>query len=221
MPTPFYADRSDLVQLLCPAPKRHLQRLARRLGCKTGLDIGCGAGSLLTSLRGPSFRSTGIDADSQAIEASAAAHVHDDYICADFLNHEFSEPFDVVVLQHVLEHFPRDTGFEVLRRIESLARVLVYVETPHGFFEQHAVGGSPFQRHLSGWFPMDLEARGYTCFGSDPRFLRAPPSRRTRFPVLRRAFSRATRWYYFRRPHRADMIAGIRHLGEDGSPRLT
>lgn len=215
-----YPTRSKLVQALCPAPKRLLQQLIIELGCRTGLDVGCGAGSPLTGVRSPSFRSTGIDADPVALERSRENGVHDSYIQANFLEHDFKEHFDVVVMSHVLEHFSRDAGVDVLRRLEGLARTLLYVEVPYGFIEQFAVEGNPHQRHLSGWFPEDFEGRGYTCFGSGARMLRAHPRRRPMLPnLVRRNLLRAVQWFVFQRPRFGDAIAAIRLVDGDGNLR--
>ena len=211
--TPAYPARSALVQTLCPAPKRHLQGLILKHGLKTGLDIGCGEGSPLTSLRGSGFKSTGIDIDAKSIEQARAKGVHDDYILGDFMTMKFERAFDVVVLSHVIEHFDRDTGWRVLQRIEQISRHLVYVETPNGFLEQTAYDGNPFMRHLSGWFPHDLRSRGYTVYGSGPKWLCAPMGNKRLLPSsLRRLIARLLQWHYFRRPSKAGIIAGLRFV---------
>lgn len=215
-----YQLRSDLVQAICPSPKRNLQRLILRLGLKTGLDIGCGSGSLLTAVRSATFRSTGIDASPECIERCRSADIHDEYICADFRTMPLDRTFDVVVLSHVIEHFTRDEGMDVLRCVEALAKHLVYVETPFGFLEQTDYDGNPFQRHLSGWFPADFRARGYTVFGSGPRGLTRPMGKPRFLPgPMVRTIGRCAQWFYFRRPERASTIAAIRYTDEYGNIR--
>lgn len=194
--------------------------LIRHLGLRTGLDIGCGEGSPLTSLRGPGFTSTGIDIDAKSIEHAKIKGIHDDYILGDFMTMDLKRNFDVVVLSHVIEHFDRDTGKRVLQRLEQLSSHLIYVETPNGFLEQTDYDGNPYQRHLSGWFPHDLESRAYTVFGSGPKWLMVPMGQSRRLPqFLRRALTRGLQWYYFRRPKRAGVIAGIRYRDEQGNLR--
>ncbi len=163
---------SSLVQKLSPVPTRLLQRLVVENDLRTGVDIGCGEYSILSAMRSERFRTTGLDAFPATIESCRAKNTHDDYICADFLKQDLNQQFDVVVLNHVIEHFDRDTGFEVLRRLEAMARRVVYIGTPNGFIEQMGYGGNPFQRHLSGWFPHDFESRGYNVFGFGPKVLR-------------------------------------------------
>jgi SAM-dependent methyltransferase len=188
---------------------------------KTGLDIGCGAGSPLTSLRGAEFQSIGIDIDEASIERAKANGLHDEYILGDFMTMNLGRTFEVVVLSHVIEHFDRDTGWRVLQRLEQLSTRVVYVETPHGFLEQTDYDGNPYQRHLSGWFPHDLEARAYTVFGSGPKWLMTPMGQPRALPArLHRAISRGLQWYYFRRPQKAGVIAGIRHRDQAGNLRV-
>ncbi|HVN31492.1 MAG TPA: class I SAM-dependent methyltransferase [Thermoanaerobaculaceae bacterium] len=217
---PLYPRRPGWVQLVCPAPKRYLQELIRTNDLRTGLDIGCGEGSPLAALRARGFRSTGIDIYSENIASARARSTHDEYLLGDFRTAAFPGRFDVVVLSHVIEHFTRDEGEEVLRQAESLATRLVYVETPNGFLEQLRTDRNPFERHLSGWFPHDFEARGYTVFGSGPRFLRS--ALLSGGPVsgpLSGVIGRALQRWYFRRPVHAAIIAAIRLVDEGGNVR--
>jgi SAM-dependent methyltransferase len=208
------------VQALSPSPKRFAQELIVRHGLKSGLDIGAGDSSLLTGPRSLGFHSTGIDVSEAAVENARKRNLHDRCICGNFMEERFPEPFDVVVISHVLEHFTRDDGLRVLQRIESLAKRLIYVETPHGFLEQPDVGGNLFQRHLSGWFPHDFEGRGYTVFGAGPRWLRGPMGKSRFLPEpLAQLVGRATQWRYFRAPRRAATIAAIKYIDESGNVR--
>lgn len=216
-----YASRSNVIQFLCPVPKRHLQELILKHGLKTGLDIGCGEGSPLTSLREFGFKSTGIDIDAASVERARAKGVHDDYIEGDFMTMKLEQAFDVVVLSHVIEHFDRDTGWRVLQRMEQISRHLVYVETPNGFLEQTDYDGNLFMRHLSGWFPHDFSSRGYAVYGSGPKWLCAPVERKRLMPSsLRRFISRLLQRHYFRRPSKAGIIAGFRFVDDAGNLRI-
>ena len=220
MRTRHYAKRSDWVQMLCPAPKRFLQGLIIEKGLTSGLDVGCGQGSLLSSVRNENFCSVGIDVHHASVERSKANQVHDEYVVGDFLSHDFERQFDVVVLSHVIEHFTRDAGIEMLRKAEHLARRLVYAETPHGFLEQKAHADNVAQRHLSGWFAHDFEARGYTVFGSGHRWLRGSEGRATLLPEgVTRLIERGTQRFRFRRPYGAHANAAIRYIDEAGDVR--
>ena len=171
-------------------------------------------------MRSATFRSTGVDVDAAAISHARSRGAHDEYVQADFRTHAFPEKFDVVVLSHLIEHFERDEGLQVLRRVEELGRRLIYVETPHGFLEQTDFDGNPFQRHLSGWFPHDFASRGYTCFGSGMRGLTGPTGKSAYFgDSVAHAINRMLQWYYFRRPGKASTIAAIKIVDDRGNVR--
>src|SRR5262249_45209512 len=95
------------VQMLCPAPHRFVQRLILERGLKTGLDIGCGESSLLTPLRAYGFQSVGLDAWPEQIDRARALDLHDDYLVGDIRTLTPGRSFDVVVLNHMIEHLPR------------------------------------------------------------------------------------------------------------------
>lgn len=211
---------SSIVQSLAPAPTRLVQQLVQQHNLRTGVDIGCGEFSILSPMRSPTFRTTGLDAFEATIAKCRAMNTHDDYICANFLEVDLEQQFDVVVLNHVIEHFDRDTGFEVLRRLERMAKRIVYVGTPNGFIEQMGYGGNRFQRHLSGWFAHDFESRGYNVFGFGPKFLRGVQGAPKYLPeTIVRVIERGTRWYYFRRPNASSSIGAIKYVDEDGNVR--
>jgi SAM-dependent methyltransferase len=208
-------------QIVSPTPKRHLQKVIMEQGLRTGLDIGCGDISCLSPLRQFGFHSTGLDVWQETIDQCRQRNVHDVHLLGNFMEIDFPEQFDVVILSHVIEHFDRDTGMAVLRKMEKLARHLVYVETPIGFLEQPAMRGNPWQRHFSGWFPHDFEVRGYNVYGAAPKFLFGPRGLANSIPdVLARQVARLLQFYYFRRPKSAFMISGLRFMDKDGMLRL-
>jgi hypothetical protein len=150
-----------------------IQDIIRSNECRTGLDIGAGTFSVLTSLR-PVLRSTAIDAHSPAIEASRESGMHDEYIVGDVMEHDFAgRRFDVVVANELVEHLDKWAGWKLLERLERLASRLIVVTTPNGFVPQGPEHGNPWQRHRSGWFPHDFEGLGYAVHGIfGPKFMR-------------------------------------------------
>lgn len=208
---------SRWVQAVCPSPNRFVQGLILKENLRTGLDVGCGEYSILTALRPYGFHSVGIDVWPDQIEKVRRLNAHDDYVVGDVRTLDLGRQFDVVVLNHVIEHVSRDEGVELLRRLEGLARRLLVVSTPNGFLEQVPVDGNPFQRHWSGWFPHDFEARGYTVFGSGLRCLRGPWGRARYLPeravqTVERLLSR----HLFRHPRHAFAISAVRYVDPDG-----
>ncbi len=86
--------------------------------------------------------------------------------------------FDIVFLIDVLEHFTKTDGKNVLRQVEKIARKQIVIWTPYGIYPQDydcvdepwkAFGDlqtkkkNTYQQHLSGWYPKDLEKKGYRC----------------------------------------------------------
>jgi len=208
------------VQRICPAPRRLLQALIVRDDLQTGLDIGCGESSPFSDLHARGFRSTGLDVSPARLEVSRQRGLHDDYVLGDIRTVAFEHRFDVVVLSNVIEHFSRDDGMDLLRRVESLASRIVYIETPNGFREQPDLNGDPAQRHFSGWFPHDFEGRGYTVLGSGIRGLRGVAGRARFFPEsIVRFVERSLQWFVFRRPRWTGTLAAIRFVDEHGNVR--
>ncbi len=207
---------SRWVQVLCPSPRRHFQKLVLQSNATTGLDIGCGEHSLLSPLRSRCFRTTGVDASPERIENAKEHDLHDEYICGSITELPLDRPFDVVVLSHVIEHLEREEGQRLLGAVEAMNPKLVLVETPNGFLEQPVHRDDPYQRHLSGWFPHDFEGRGYTVFGSGVRWLCGPKGEARCLPeVLVRFINRSLQRYYFRRPRSAFIVTAIRFVDED------
>jgi hypothetical protein len=154
------------------------------------------------------------------LEVSRQRGLHDDYVLGDIRTVAFEHRFDVVVLSNVIEHFSRDDGMDLLRRVESLASRIVYIETPNGFREQPDLNGDPAQRHFSGWFPHDFEGRGYTVLGSGIRGLRGVAGRARFFPeAVVKTIERMLQWFILRRPRWAGTLAAIRFVDEHGNMR--
>jgi Methyltransferase domain len=151
----------------------HVEQIVQRGDCRTALDIGCGVSSFLTPFR-PGLRTVGLDAFEGAIVEARRRQLHDDYVLADILGtspetiiqRAGGQPFDMVTLFDVIEHFPKRQGYEMLERCEHLTSKYIIVHTPSGFLEQGPEDGNEFQRHLSGWFPHDFEGMGYNVYGT-------------------------------------------------------
>jgi hypothetical protein len=141
---------------------------------KSAIDIGCGCNSHLSQFR-PSVLTIGIDSDLVSIRLSKELNLHDHYVQANILTEDIGSLLekvglprkaDLVGLYGVIEHLPRHLGFELLRACEAITNKYIILETPHGFVPQGPEYGNPHQRHLSGWYPQDFEALGYTVHGT-------------------------------------------------------
>ena len=82
------------------------------------LDVGCGEGLLARDLAAAGVpQVVGIDRDEQQIALARAAGGAPQYVHADYLTHEFDEPFDLVVTIATLHHGDVATGLRRLRRL--------------------------------------------------------------------------------------------------------
>lgn len=72
---------------------------------------------------------------------------------------------DSIFMLDVIEHLPKDMGFDVIAECERVAREQIVLFTPLGFMPQHmqhgesdgwGLSGTGMQEHLSGWTPEDF-----------------------------------------------------------------
>jgi SAM-dependent methyltransferase len=134
-------------------------------GLKTVLDVGCGSLSPMRFIGGCHL--AGIDGFRPALEEAQKHRTHDEYFFGDVrqLGKVFgTRRFDACVALDLIEHLPKDDGFQLLQSMESLATRRVVIFTPNGFLPQRSRNGD-LQEHLSGWTTEELRARGYEVFG--------------------------------------------------------
>lgn len=102
------------------------------------LDVACGIG--ITSERLSLFNRTsvvGIDISENSIKIAKRTVKSVDFECADFLAYDFYDSkFGLITLFDCLEHFPKESHWEVFNKINSLSRqgTLVAITTPTGAF---------------------------------------------------------------------------------------
>lgn len=131
------------------------------------LDVGCGSNSPLAKIP-KHFLSTGVDAFAPSIEKSRNRHIHDHYIQCDVtkldkrLKHK---SFDAVIALDLIEHLTKDQGEQLLQSMERIAKKLVIVMTPNGFYAQEPYENNRYQVHKSGWRTADFLRRGYSVYG--------------------------------------------------------
>jgi SAM-dependent methyltransferase len=134
-------------------------------GCRTVLDVGCGNASPMRFVAGPHL--VGIDGYAPALEEARRNRTHDEYILGDVKQLAElcqSRRFDACVALDVIEHLPKENGYQFLDALERLATRRVVIFTPNGFVPQRSKDGD-LQEHLSGWTVDDMRARGYHVVG--------------------------------------------------------
>ncbi len=90
------------------------------------LEIGCGGGRVLSQLN--AAERVGVDYDQSAIETARKLHPELTFIAGEAREYlDAAEPFDVLILSHVLEHIDRPEEFlaSIAGRFER-----VYIEVP-------------------------------------------------------------------------------------------
>lgn len=157
-----------LLDRISPTPE---QLMERAIGdAASVLDVGCGANSPLARFEHRFTYSVGVDLFPEAIAASKAAGIHDEYRELDVMRigQEFEEgSFDVVVAFDVIEHLTESDTLRLLGMMERIASRLVVLHTPNGFLPQDETGGNPLQVHRSGWSPQRMRELGYRVWGSN------------------------------------------------------
>lgn len=100
--------------------------------------------------------------------------VHGDIRDAGTVPKVWDPRFDAVIWWHGPEHVTAAEAADLIRpggAFSQMATRLILLGAPWGRYDQGAVGGNEFERHLSTWLPADFEAFGYrtATLGPAPR----------------------------------------------------
>jgi SAM-dependent methyltransferase len=150
-------------------------RSCLRQDVRTVLDIGCGKlwdgnppseDYLLSIFNSPQFLVTGLDIFPDCVTWRKENGPPGEYLCLDARQAPtLGRHFDLVIAHHVIEHFDKETGPQLLDDWEGMATKQVIIGTPVGLTDTaYAVElhGNEAERHKSGWLPEEFTARGYT-----------------------------------------------------------
>lgn len=74
------------------------------------------------------------------------------------------QSFDVVQATEIIEHMPKVDGVKMVEVLKRVARKVLILSTPHGFLNQPAIHGNPFQVHVCGWVAQEFEALGIEIY---------------------------------------------------------
>lgn len=153
-------------------PRERIFRRALRgalAGCQSVLDVGCGAASPLAELGLAGVFTIGLDRCLADLARARAAGTHGALVCADATAVDTlfrAGAVDAVVALDVIEHLERDEAFELVARLERVARRRVVIFTPNGFVPQPGTDENPWQEHRSGFGPEDMHRLGYRVQGT-------------------------------------------------------
>jgi hypothetical protein len=77
-------------------------------------------------------------------------------------NYFAPESVDFVQATEILEHMRKRQGERMLEKLKKIAKLGVLVTTPLAYQAQPIEAqGNPYQVHISGWLPQDLEKFGF------------------------------------------------------------
>lgn len=135
--------------------------LIEKYNCYSLLDAGCGPGKYLHKLCSARWmESYAVDAHQPSLDRVNATVK----ICGEMprvLRNLSCKSVDAAICLDVIEHFPKQKAEEVIWELEYIAKKVVILFTPYGFMPQPPAPDNPFQEHLCGFEPSELEALGY------------------------------------------------------------
>lgn len=150
----------------------------------TVIDVGCGMVQpdsskkediLFSCFSDPKYQITGIDGFKPNIVWRKANHPKGDFIQMDVRNiDQIGKKFDVVVCNHVIEHFKKDESIVLLNNIESLTNKVLIIGTPVGFIDTTynvELHQNELEAHKCGWMPEEFENLGYQTFSKKNAFV--------------------------------------------------
>jgi len=135
-------------------------------GCRSVLDIGCGADSPLTAFGFEHL--VGYEGYEPSLQAAARKRTHDELILGrvEELDRRFGVgQVDACVALDIIEHLPKPEGWEMLRAMERIAARTCVILTPNGFLPQGHSEVADLQEHFSGWLPSEMRQQGYAVAG--------------------------------------------------------
>ena len=135
------------------------------------LDLGCGSGLWLQTMRALGWKVEGVDFDPGAAKAAAAGGLS--VRCGSLEEQRFpAGAFDAITMSHVVEHLPDplQTLAECARLLKPGGRLILWTPNAasfgHRLFGQHWRGLEP-PRHLHLFSPRSMRAMlakaGFTC----------------------------------------------------------
>ena len=150
----------------------------------TVIDVGCGRlepenppseDILISCFSDPKFHVTGIDGFQKNIEWRKAHDPTGDFILSDVRDvDKLNKKFDVVVCNHVIEHFEKDESLELVKKLGLITNMVLIIGTPNGFVDTKynvELHNNPLELHKCGWHPKEFQSMGYQTFEKKNAFI--------------------------------------------------
>ena len=144
--------------------RKQYQKLIKNnlINVKTVLDVGCGPGVFKVYR---DYDTTGIDISEDDLKKAEENGNYKTLIRGDVTKLPFPDKsFDAITCIELIEHLKKEEGFDLLDKLEHIARKVVIVTTPWG--NDLALKGktNPYLEHQSGWLPEEFVKRGYKIY---------------------------------------------------------
>lgn len=143
---------------------------------ETILDLGCGKGDIMASLKRRGYKGAAIGGDVflRYLKVCKTCPTYNDCVLLDARYPPFREKsIDLILFIGVIEHLGKGDGLVVLEELDRLSKKRIIVLTSSGFLPQDSFDCNIYQEHKSGWFPEEFRKRGYKVYGVS-RIKRAP-----------------------------------------------
>ena len=134
---------------------------------KTLLDVGSGNGRFMTEINwDKKFKVIGVELFDVYIKQAKATKLYEKILKKDIMELAFEKnSFDAVLASQIVEHFTKQEGILLIKKMERWAGNTVIIGTPNGHFHQEEWEGNKLQAHKSSWQGEDYKKLGYKVYG--------------------------------------------------------
>lgn len=92
--------------------------------------------------------------------------------------------FDVITFHHGMEHLTKLQAYKTIPKITKRCKIY-FAGMPYGKWIQEDIKGNPYERHLSHWYPEELEELGFDVWVfNDPKKKPGPDNENVMFGIL-------------------------------------
>ena len=129
----------------------------------TWVDLGCGDGHFISSLKIIPKKGLGIDAvDSNFLPSNFRFEKRN---VLEWVNDYKGGPLDLVTMFELVEHLEKDDSISLIKKVQKFTTNII-ISTPRGFLKQDAetnenLKENPYQWHRCGFSVEELESLGF------------------------------------------------------------
>jgi hypothetical protein len=158
---------------------------------RTVVDLGCSDGGFMRILsKGEGWEIIGVELFKPVADFARRSGVYKKVFNSDVrkLPKVVSEgKFDLIFCSQVLEHLGKKDGIKAIKNWEKIGTRRLVITTTVGFMKYLPIEkreeNNPWQKHISGWRPGELERMGFKVRGQGLRIVYGEDGLAKRFPV--------------------------------------